>query len=212
MFRALAPDPEVRVAVLCGNGRAFSAGFDLRFLKRLSVVSARELITQLHQAIASVYEAPFPVIAMIHGPEDGGGGRAPRRAGGQARNPFGDRGRAPAALRRPHARSRAAPDGRDDLGRAGARLGARESRRAGGPSRSVDRGARGAHPRLRPFGRARPEGAYQALAADRPALGDRAGHRRLRGFLLERRAGPQDHGLPRKTREVGGMNLVASFP
>jgi enoyl-CoA hydratase/carnithine racemase len=39
----------------------------LEVLRELSVSSAREFITRLHDAIRAVHEAPFPTIAMIQG-------------------------------------------------------------------------------------------------------------------------------------------------
>src|SRR5262249_38724579 len=57
----------VRVAVLGGSGRAFQAGMDVTVLRDLDVPRAKALITSLHEAIAAVHAAPFPVIAAVQG-------------------------------------------------------------------------------------------------------------------------------------------------
>jgi len=66
-FTELAADRATRVAVLVGSGRAFTAGMDVRVLRDLDTGRARELITTLHDAIAAVHRAPFPVIAAVNG-------------------------------------------------------------------------------------------------------------------------------------------------
>jgi enoyl-CoA hydratase/carnithine racemase len=72
-FRTLAEDPGVRVAVLTGRGRAFTAGMDVHVLAALDVARAKELITGLHGAIQAVHAAPFPVIAAVNGHALGAG-------------------------------------------------------------------------------------------------------------------------------------------
>ncbi|HXG16945.1 MAG TPA: enoyl-CoA hydratase-related protein [Calidithermus sp.] len=72
-FAGLAEDPEVRVAVLGGAGRAFTGGMDLRVLGSLDPAGARVFITALHRAIEAVHHAPFPVIAAVDGPCLGAG-------------------------------------------------------------------------------------------------------------------------------------------
>jgi enoyl-CoA hydratase len=66
-FAALAADRTVRLAIVVGNGRAFTAGMDVRVLRELDAGGGRHLITTLHDAIAAVHEAPFPVIAAVNG-------------------------------------------------------------------------------------------------------------------------------------------------
>jgi enoyl-CoA hydratase len=66
-FADLARDPAVRVVVLAGGPRAFTAGMDVRVLRDLDAASARALITALHDAIEAVHAAPFPVVAEIAG-------------------------------------------------------------------------------------------------------------------------------------------------
>jgi len=68
VFTELAADRGVRVAVLRAEGRAFSAGMDVRVLAGLEAAAARTLIVRLHDAIEAVHHAPFPVVAAIHGP------------------------------------------------------------------------------------------------------------------------------------------------
>ncbi len=63
----LAGDASVRVAVLTGGGRAFTAGMDVHVLAALDVPAAKALITSLRDAIAAVHRAPFPVIGAVHG-------------------------------------------------------------------------------------------------------------------------------------------------
>jgi enoyl-CoA hydratase/carnithine racemase len=72
-FVGFAEDPSVRVAVLTGTGRAFSAGMDVRILRDLDVSSAKTIIAALHAAIDAVHRAPFPVIAALNGPCLGAG-------------------------------------------------------------------------------------------------------------------------------------------
>jgi enoyl-CoA hydratase len=72
-FTELAADRATRAAVIVGNGRAFTAGMDVRVLRELDTARARELITTLHDAIAAVHRAPFPVIAAVNGPCLGAG-------------------------------------------------------------------------------------------------------------------------------------------
>ena len=72
-FSGLASDPTVRVAVITGSGRAFTAGMDVRVLRDLDVAGAKALIATVHAAIASVHDAPFPVIAALNGPALGAG-------------------------------------------------------------------------------------------------------------------------------------------
>src|SRR5438876_6129316 len=66
-FTGLAADPSVRVAVLTGRGRAFTAGMNVHVLHDLDVPRAKTLITALHAAIESVHHAPFPVLAGVNG-------------------------------------------------------------------------------------------------------------------------------------------------
>jgi enoyl-CoA hydratase/carnithine racemase len=72
-FRDLAQDPGVRVAVLTGRGRAFTAGMDVHVLAALDVARAKALITGLHEAIQAVHAAPFPVVAAVNGHALGAG-------------------------------------------------------------------------------------------------------------------------------------------
>jgi enoyl-CoA hydratase/carnithine racemase len=72
-FRGLGADDSVRVAVLTGRGRAFTAGMNLHVLGALDPAGARALITSLHEAIEAVHHAPFPVIAAVNGPSLGAG-------------------------------------------------------------------------------------------------------------------------------------------
>jgi len=66
-FATLARDAGVGVAVLAGRGRAFTAGMNVRAMHDLDVATAKPLISSLHDAIAAVHDAPFPVIAAVHG-------------------------------------------------------------------------------------------------------------------------------------------------
>ncbi|MBI3638092.1 MAG: enoyl-CoA hydratase/isomerase family protein, partial [Candidatus Rokubacteria bacterium] len=66
-FTDLAAESSLRAAVLTGSGRAFTAGMDVHVLHGLTAGSAKALITSLHDAIAAVHEAPFPVIAAVNG-------------------------------------------------------------------------------------------------------------------------------------------------
>jgi enoyl-CoA hydratase/carnithine racemase len=72
-FRELAADPSVRLAVITGRGRAFTAGMDVHVLAGLDVARAKTLITALHEAIQAVHAAPFPVIAAVNGHALGAG-------------------------------------------------------------------------------------------------------------------------------------------
>ena len=72
-FQTLAADESVRVAVLTGAGRAFTAGMDVHVLRDLDAASATALITGLHDAIEAVHRAPFPVIAAVNGAALGAG-------------------------------------------------------------------------------------------------------------------------------------------
>jgi enoyl-CoA hydratase/carnithine racemase len=72
-FRMLADERDVRVVVLTGRGRAFTAGMDVNVLAGLDVASGKRLITGLHEAIQAVHNAPFPVVAALNGHALGAG-------------------------------------------------------------------------------------------------------------------------------------------
>jgi enoyl-CoA hydratase len=63
----LARDPDVRVAVVTGAGRATTGGMQIQVLRDLDPAAAKTLITGLHEAIHAVHDAPFPTICMING-------------------------------------------------------------------------------------------------------------------------------------------------
>ncbi len=72
-FETLTAAPTVRLAVLTGAGRAFTGGMNVRLLRDLDPAGATALITSLHEAIAAVHTAPFPVVAAVNGHALGAG-------------------------------------------------------------------------------------------------------------------------------------------
>jgi methylglutaconyl-CoA hydratase len=79
MFEALQElrrDPGVRVLVLTGAGRTFSAGADLNHMKRMQQASAEENIRDAERTgmlFGILHDFPRPVIAVVNGPARGGG-------------------------------------------------------------------------------------------------------------------------------------------
>jgi enoyl-CoA hydratase/carnithine racemase len=71
-FRELGADPALRVVVLGGAGRAFSAGVDVAAMRDLDAAGARALIGALRTTIRALEEVPVPTIARLHGHVLGG--------------------------------------------------------------------------------------------------------------------------------------------
>lgn len=76
-LEALADDPEVRVIVVTGTGRAFCAGADVGYLSELveeqRIEEGRALVEAGRRVARVIGEAPKPVIAALNGPAAGGG-------------------------------------------------------------------------------------------------------------------------------------------
>ena len=61
-------DDGARAMVIQADGAGFCGGADVSLFKDRSVEDARELIAELMAIIAAIEDAPFPVIAAVHGP------------------------------------------------------------------------------------------------------------------------------------------------
>ena len=75
-LRALEADPAVRVVVLAGAGRSFSAGADLNWMKRMALYSEAENrrdAEALALLMRTLDELAKPTIAAVHGPAVAGG-------------------------------------------------------------------------------------------------------------------------------------------
>jgi methylglutaconyl-CoA hydratase len=72
----LAVDPALRVLVLTGDGRSFSAGADLAWMQRMAQASEqinRDDAAQLARLMRTLDEFPRPTIARVNGAAFGGG-------------------------------------------------------------------------------------------------------------------------------------------
>ncbi|MGD2111217.1 MAG: enoyl-CoA hydratase/isomerase family protein [Phycisphaerae bacterium] len=76
VFRALRADDGVRVVVLTGEGKAFCAGADVHWMKRVVEYTYNESYEDslnLANMLRELYTCPKPVIGRINGPAIGGG-------------------------------------------------------------------------------------------------------------------------------------------
>ncbi|WP_213957924.1 MULTISPECIES: enoyl-CoA hydratase/isomerase family protein [unclassified Variovorax] len=69
----IAEDPQVRVVVVSGEGRAFMAGGDLGAMRDDPQATAQSLIEGMHGGIRILARLAAPVIASLHGAVAGGG-------------------------------------------------------------------------------------------------------------------------------------------
>ncbi|CAM2183961.1 methylglutaconyl-CoA hydratase [Paraburkholderia sacchari] len=75
-FTALGVRDDVRVIVLAGNGKAFCAGADLNWMRKMAGYSDEENradALRLARMLSTVYRCPKPVIARVHGDAYAGG-------------------------------------------------------------------------------------------------------------------------------------------
>ncbi len=75
-FDALGADSAVRVVILGGRGRSFSAGADLNWMQRAAQAGEEENFAdaaRLARMLRSIAECPKPTIARVHGAALGGG-------------------------------------------------------------------------------------------------------------------------------------------
>jgi enoyl-CoA hydratase/carnithine racemase len=73
LFPQLDADPEARVAVITGNGRAFSAGGDFGYIDELArdADRRRESLTHGRQIVAGMVACRVPIVAAVNGPAVG---------------------------------------------------------------------------------------------------------------------------------------------
>jgi enoyl-CoA hydratase len=73
VWRQLAQDPDARVAVITGNGRAFCAGGDFHYLDELTRDddARREMFVDAKAIVTGMIACPIPVIAAVNGPAVG---------------------------------------------------------------------------------------------------------------------------------------------
>ncbi|MBI3898937.1 MAG: enoyl-CoA hydratase/isomerase family protein [Gammaproteobacteria bacterium] len=75
-FQTLDKDPNVRVVVLAGRGKSFSAGADLGWMKRAAAYTEAENqrdALALGQMLNTIYMLSKPTLARVHGAALGGG-------------------------------------------------------------------------------------------------------------------------------------------
>lgn len=75
-FTQLADDSQVRVIVLSGQGKAFSAGADINWMQRASQASQEQNVIDARQfsgMYQRIYSSPKPTIARVQGLALGGG-------------------------------------------------------------------------------------------------------------------------------------------
>ncbi|BBK32817.1 methylglutaconyl-CoA hydratase [Stella humosa] len=76
IFERLAADPAVRAVLLCANGRSFSAGADLNWMKRTAGYSEAQNLGDaraLARMLRTLDGLPQPTVALVQGPAYGGG-------------------------------------------------------------------------------------------------------------------------------------------
>lgn len=73
LFDRLASDRSVRAAVLTGEGRAFSAGLDLKLLPTLDIAAQHRLIAAMNDGFGTLYAWPKPLVTAINGHAIAGG-------------------------------------------------------------------------------------------------------------------------------------------
>ncbi|KAL7753265.1 hypothetical protein RI367_001040 [Sorochytrium milnesiophthora] len=76
VMQELQKDAALRALILTGEGRAFSAGGDLQFLRARTKVSSAHNVTamrEFYSRFLSIRKLPVPTIAMINGPAIGAG-------------------------------------------------------------------------------------------------------------------------------------------
>ncbi len=75
-FDLVTKDPNIRVLVLGGEGKSFSAGADLEWMRRMSDYNEIENLTDaksMANMLKTLNDCPKPTIARVHGAAYGGG-------------------------------------------------------------------------------------------------------------------------------------------